>query len=184
MDYISYTYPKDIKSWIEEIDLVAVLNPNLTEFKDALKKMKDKGDLYYLTLNEDSLTFEYFEKYTFKYSYLFKHYKLLRPGLKYIINSHGINHILCNIENKHEKRGKLHQYEVEEEADLMIENNIIHITCYGPYQEYCGLGYIEDNVDEEKYKELEDWFIDIVDTELDVWNDINYDEQLYIKRLN
>lgn len=172
-----YTYPKNISDWIETIELVGLFKPNLTEFKQTLKCLIKNERDYYLSLNENELIIENCkEKHVFKYEYLFRHYKLLKANIKYIINIRVLSHILLNIDN--EKFG-------DKDAMLMIENNIIRCTGYEEnfIEDSVELGHVKNNISNEKYTSLSEWLIKTLDYELDVWRDIPYDEQLYIRRI-
>ena len=172
-----YTYSKNISDWIETIELVGLFKPNLMEFKQTLKYLIKNGRDYYLTLNMNELIIESCkEKWVFKYEYLFRHYKLLKANIKYIINIRGLSHILLNIDNE--------KFD-DKDAMLMIENNIIRCTGYKKnfIEESVELCHVKNNISDKKYATLSEWFIKTSDYELDVWRNIPYDEQLYIRRI-
>lgn len=182
MNFNKQNYPQDISNWIDNIEFIGVYNSNLTEFKQVLDIMKDSYKYNYLTFNETSLKIEnQFRVYEFKYDYLFKYYKLLNPGLRYIINSDGISYLLINLEEEINS-------DLNKDATLLIENNSLHCRGYDdtPIEEWTGYGILKKNITEEKYNSLNNWLIKLLDDELDpdAWNAIRYYEQLYIRRIN
>lgn len=189
MEFCLYTYPKNISMWIDTIEFVGVYNDEfmIKDFKNTLQTMINKKHDYYLTLNENELIFEYYnrEKYEFNYNQLFKHIKILHPGLEYIITHDGLQEILANIycEPLEDEKYNVHI------SYIMIENNIIHTETHHYIDndviingKELELGHIKETLTVEKYNTLEPWFINVLDFELDTWH-VAYDEQLYIRRI-